>query len=152
MLESLLAIAVPALITVCVPYAIAGIHAGVSYLRSKAAGEKQVAFGNALGLIDDAASKAVALVAQTYVDQLKARGPEAFGRVQQMEAMRQAVAAAKIFAAGQLPALAAAGVTDVNQYLAQLVEAKIGQSKNEPAALPPFYMSSEMAAKLAVNP
>lgn len=154
MLQSILAVLVPALIMAAVPYVGLAIHAGVGLIRSKAKVQATGAASDMLDFFSGAAGQAVNLVAQTYVDGIKAKGPEAFTKAEQMAALNRAVEATKVFGASQIPALTAQlaksglGLSD---YLARLVEAKIGEQKQAEVApgLPPFYASPEVIAKLA---
>jgi len=154
MLDQILAYAVPALVMALVPYVGIGIHALVSLVRSKAKVQETGAASDMLDFFSGAAEQAVNLVAQTYANDIKARGPEAFTKSAQLESLRKAVDATKVLGAAQLPALTAmlakSGL-DLNDYLARLIEAKLGEQKQATSSpgLPAFYASPEVIAKLA---
>jgi hypothetical protein len=111
----------PTLGTVLSGYAVTGIHLAVAWFKSKVAKDK---FNNLLDVVDQLASIAVTSVSQTIVETAKKDGSWSNPALR-AQALSEALTQLKAAAAGLLPALAKAGVTDINAFLTALIEAKV---------------------------
>ena len=96
----------------------------IDYINTKTQNEKLRA---ALSQANEAVQKAVALTAQTYVDELKKQG--AFDATAQIAAFDRAIVAAQASISADAKTIIAANVGNLDNWLTTAVEAAVKASK-----------------------